>query len=205
MVVTTVVSSSMLAKMAANAGVRCEETLTGFKWVVRPAIEDSSAQFILGYEEALGFAVNDVVRDKDGITAGITFLQMMARLRAAGLSPLDRLDQLAQQFGRHVNRQLSLRFDGAEARERMAERMQSLRSIPVTELAGQPVVATTDYLAREGRDRSDILRYDLAGGGRVMLRPSGTEPKLKVYLELIDPASDALLDDLANAVKGLLS
>jgi phosphomannomutase len=199
------VSSSLLSKMAANAGVRYEETLTGFKWVVRPAIDDPDARFIFGYEEALGFAVNDIVRDKDGITAAITFLQMMARLRAAGLSPLDRLDLLAQKFGRHVSRQASLRFDGADPRGRMAERMQSLRSIPVTELAGQSVVATVDYLAREGRERSDILRYDLAGGGRVMLRPSGTEPKLKVYIEVVDPASDAVIDELAVAVQGLLS
>jgi phosphomannomutase len=80
-----------------------------------------------------------------------------------------------------------------------------LRSIPITELAGQPVVSVVDYLAREGRERSDILRYDLAGGGRIMLRPSGTEPKLKVYIEVIDPESDAILDELAVAVKGLLS
>jgi phosphomannomutase len=205
LVVTTVVSSSMLSKMAASAGIRCEETLTGFKWVVRPAIDDPEAQFILGYEEALGFAVNDIVRDKDGITAGVAFLQMMAALRAEGLSPWDRLDQLAKQFGRHISRQVSIRFDGVDARGRMAERMQSLRSIPITELAGQEVVSTIDYLAHEGRQQSDILRYDLADGGRVMLRPSGTEPKLKVYIEVIDPPSDTLLDELAVAVKGLLS
>ena len=205
LVVTTVVSSSMLSKMALSAGIRCEETLTGFKWVVRPAIDYPDAQFIFGYEEALGFAVNDIVRDKDGITAGVAFLQMMAGLRAEGLSPWDRLDQLAKQFGRHISRQVSIRFDGVDARGRMAERMQSLRSIPITELAGQEVVSTIDYLAREDRQRSDILRYDLAGGGRAMLRPSGTEPKLKVYIEVIDPPSDTLLDGLAVAVKGLLS
>jgi phosphomannomutase len=205
LVVTTVVSSSLLSKMAADAGIRYEETLTGFKWVVRPEIEEPDAQFIFGYEEALGYTVNDIVRDKDGITAAIAFLKMMASLRAAGLTPWDRLDQLAAQFGRHISRQVSIRFDGAEARERMANRMQSLRSIPITELAGQAVVSTVDYLAREGRQRSDILRYDLADGGRVMLRPSGTEPKLKVYIEVIDPPNDALLDDLALAVKNLLS
>ncbi|HUP72259.1 MAG TPA: hypothetical protein VM282_04365 [Acidimicrobiales bacterium] len=205
LVVTTVVSSSLLSKMAADAGTRYEETLTGFKWVVRPAIENPDAQFIFGYEEALGYAVNDIVRDKDGITAAIAFLKLMAVLRADGLSPWDRLDQLAAQFGRHVSRQVSIRFDGVEARERMAERMQSLRSMQITELAGQVVVATIDYLAHEGRLRSDILRYDLAGGGRVMLRASGTEPKLKVYIEVIDPPSDTLIGSLAEAVKGLLS
>ena len=163
----------------------------------------------------MGFAVNDIVRDKDGITAGIAFLQMMAALRADGLSPWDRLDQLATEFGRHISRQVSIRFDGADARGRMADRMQSLRSIPITELAGQHVESTIDYLAREGNQRSDILRYDLEGssdpqsgklrGGRVMLRPSGTEPKLKVYIEVIDPPSDTVLDDLAVAVKGLVS
>jgi phosphomannomutase len=205
LVVTTVVSSSLLSKIAANAGVNCEETLTGFKWVVRPAIDDPTAQFIFGYEEALGFAVNDIVRDKDGITAAIAFLQMLAQLRDEGLTPWDRLDQLAAQFGRHVSRQVSVRFDGADASARMTARMQSLRAVPVTELAGQPVAATIDYLSIEGPQRSDILRYDLAGGGRVMLRPSGTEPKLKVYLEVVDPADDTVLDELADAVRNLLS
>ena len=205
LVVTSVVSSSLLSKMAANAGVRCEETLTGFKWVVRPAIDDPQAQFIFGYEEALGFAVNDIVRDKDGITAAITFLEMMAALRAEGLSPFDRLDQLAAQFGRHVSRPVSIRFDGTGAHARMTDRMQSLRSIPITELAGQAVVSIVDYLTLEGRQRADILRFDLAGGGRVMLRPSGTEPKLKVYIEVIDPVDDSILDKLAEAVRGLLS
>jgi phosphomannomutase len=205
LVVTTVVSSSLLSKMAANAGVQCEETLTGFKWVVRPAVDDPSAHFVFGYEEALGFAVNDIVRDKDGITAAIAFLRMLAQLREAGLTPWDRLDQLAAQYGRHESRQLSVRFDGPEAAARMTARMQSLRAIPVAELAGQPVAATIDYLTLEGPQRSDILRYDLAGGGRVMLRPSGTEPKLKVYLEVVDPADDSVLDELADAVRGLLS
>jgi phosphomannomutase len=205
LVVTSVVSSSLLSKMAANAGVRCEETLTGFKWIVRPAIDDPSAQFIFGYEEALGFAVNDIVRDKDGITAAIAFLQMLAQLREDGLTPWDRLDQLASQFGRHVSRQVSVRFDGADAGARMSARMQSLRAVPVTEFAGQPVAATIDYLALEGPQKSDILRYDLAGGGRVMLRPSGTEPKLKVYLEVVDPADDRVLDELADAVRKMLA
>jgi phosphomannomutase len=205
LVVTTVVSSALLSKLAAKAGVRCEETLTGFKWVVRPAIEDPEAHFIFGYEEALGFAVNDIVRDKDGITAAIMFLEMMAALRAGGVSPFDRLDELAQQFGRHISRQLSIRFDGAGAHARMTERMQSLRSIPITELAGQPVVSIVDYLTHEGRQRSDILRFDLADGGRVMLRPSGTEPKLKVYIEVIDPPNDEVIDGLAEAVRVLLS
>ena len=192
LVVTTVVSSSMLAKLAADAGVRFVETLTGFKWVVRPAIDDPHAHFIFGYEEALGYAVNDVVRDKDGISAAVEAVAMAADLRAEGSSLLDRLDALAARYGRHHRRSTSVRFDGTDAGQVMAARMATLRAGPPREVGGFRVQEVIDYLPGiRGLAPTDLLRFVLDGGARVQLRPSGTEPKLKVYVETVSPPGSA--------------
>jgi phosphomannomutase len=191
LVVTTVVSSSLLSKQAARHGARYAETLTGFKWVVRPALRDPSARFVFGYEEALGYAVNDAVRDKDGISAAVVFLQMLARLRRAGTDAVTELDRLASVYGRHLTAQASVRVDGPGATERLTQRMAELRENPPSTIGPHAVTSTTDYLDDgTGLPASDILRFDVAGGGRVMLRPSGTEPKLKIYVELVVPATD---------------
>jgi phosphomannomutase len=209
-VVTTLVSSSMLSKQAAAHGVHYVETLTGFKWVVRPALEDPTLRFVFGYEEALGYAVNDVVRDKDGITAAVTFLRMLAGLRAAGRDALAELDHLAAQHGRHLTAQVSVRVEGTNAIERLAERMAILRADPPTSIGRRAVIEITDYLTEgTGLPPSDILRLDLEGGARVMLRPSGTEPKLKVYVEVVAEADDSsaptALDELAADVRKLVA
>jgi phosphomannomutase len=191
LVVTTVVSSSLLAKQAAASGVRFAETLTGFKWVVRPAMRDPSSRFLFGYEEALGYSVTDAVRDKDGISAAVVFLQMVARLRRAGSDATRELERIATVYGRHLTAQTSVRVEGSGAADRLRERMAELRDDPATSIGSHAVTATTDYLDDgTGLPQSDILRFDVADGGRVMLRPSGTEPKLKVYVELVVPASD---------------
>jgi phosphomannomutase len=188
LVVTTVVSSSMLSKLALAAGVHFTETLTGFKWVVRPAIVDRHLHFIFGYEEALGYAVNDVVRDKDGISAAVAALEMFADLLAAGSSPLQRLDELAAQFGRHRRGSTSVRFTGSFATADMTASMAALRAAPPRELAGRAVVEVVDYLpGHKGLPSTDLLRLVLDDGARVQLRPSGTEPKLKVYVETVTP------------------
>jgi phosphomannomutase len=185
------VSSSLLAKQAAASGVRFAETLTGFKWVVRPAMRDPSSRFLFGYEEALGYSVTDAVRDKDGISAAVVFLQMVARLRRAGSDATRELERIATVYGRHLTAQTSVRVEGSGAADRLRERMAELRDDPATSIGSHAVTATTDYLDDgTGLPQSDILRFDVADGGRVMLRPSGTEPKLKVYVELVVPASD---------------
>jgi phosphomannomutase len=209
LVVTTVVSSALLSKQAAAFGARYAETLTGFKWVVRPALRDPSAHFIFGYEEALGYAVTDIVRDKDGISAAVVFLQMLARLRRSGSDVIGELERIASTYGRHLTAQASVRVEGAGAADRLRERMAELRENPPTAIGPHAVTATTDYLHEgTGLPQSDILRFDVAGGGRVMLRPSGTEPKLKVYVELVVPASDQFarqaLDALVVDARALL-
>ena len=198
MVVTTVVSSSMLSKMAGAAGVRFVETLTGFKWVVRPGIIDPTAQFVFGYEEALGYAVNDVVRDKDGISAAVAAVTMAADLRARGSSLIERLAELAAQFGRHHRRSTSIRFEGIDASSAMAARMAALRAAPPRDIEGHRVIEVIDFqLGHNGLAPTDLLRFVLEGGGRVQLRPSGTEPKLKIYVETVAPPGAS--DDGATA------
>ena len=211
LVVTTVVSSSMLSKLAAHAGVQFTETLTGFKWVVRPAIDDPHLQFVFGYEEALGYTVNDIVRDKDGISAAVATLEMFADLRAAGSSPLQRLDELAEQFGRHRRGSTSVRFTGTHAGTDMAASMATLRAAPPSHLGEHRVVEVVDYQhGHDGLPPTDLLRLILDDGTRVQLRPSGTEPKLKVYVEMITStgARDGgpqEVDDLVKAVAALVS
>jgi phosphomannomutase len=205
LVVTTVVSSGMLAEIAAAAGVHFAETLTGFKWVVRPAMTDPSLHFVHGYEEALGYAVNDVVRDKDGISAAVATVAMAADLRAAGSSLLDRLDELAAVHGRYHRATASVRFEGAGASGHMAERMAALRAAPPASLAGRVVREVVDFLpGHAGLPPADLLRYVL-DGARVQLRPSGTEPKLKVYVETLGEADGSAADALVVAARALVT
>jgi phosphomannomutase len=177
---TTVVSSSLLSKIAESAGARFAETLTGFKWIVRAADHLPRTRFVFGYEEALGYAVGDVVRDKDGISAAIALLGLAAQAWAAGQTLLDRWDALEEAHGVHLTAQLTLptRTPG--------EIMAGLRAAAPGALGESPVRSVTD-LAPGGADLPPtdalILRLD---GARVVLRPSGTEPKLKAYLEVTE-------------------
>jgi len=174
----SIVSSRMLAAMAAGAGIRHEETLTGFKWISRVA------GLRYGYEEALGYCVDPgQVRDKDGISAALMLSEMAAGLRAEGRSLLDVLDDLAIRHGVHETASFALRVDDLSL---IAMVMSRLRDSPPSEVGGVPV-ARIDDLA-QGSTRlppTDGLRIHLEDKSRVIVRPSGTEPKLKVYLEVI--------------------
>jgi phosphomannomutase len=211
LVVTTVVSSTLLSKIAAAAGARYAETLTGFKWIVRAgqgAAGAADSRFLFGYEEALGYAVGDVVRDKDGISAALALLSLAATARAAGRSLLDRWDALEAGHGVHLTAQITLHVSSP------AGIMGRLRAAPPAALAGQPVTSSADLATgageaggadtelagganagRPGEPRlppADVLIYRLPGA-RVVIRPSGTEPKLKAYLEIVEPATPRTL------------
>ncbi|WP_426571664.1 phospho-sugar mutase [Aquihabitans sp. McL0605] len=184
---TTIVSSTLLGKMAAAVDVRFVETLTGFKWVCRAAGPHGHLGF--GYEEALGFCIGDLVHDKDGITAAVVFAEAVAALADEGLTVLDVLDELAIAHGVHQTTQWSVRIPGADAMEVMAAAMHRMRTGPPTELAGRPVIRTDDLIdgdAGRGFVPSDVLIWHL-DGARVVVRPSGTEPKLKAYVEVVEP------------------
>jgi phosphomannomutase len=177
LVASTVVSSTLLSKIAASAGVRYAATLTGFKWIARAADGVPGARFVFGYEEALGYAVGAVVRDKDGIGAALAVLRLAADARAAGRSVLDRYDELETAHGVHLTSQLTLRTAD------QAQVMRRLRADPPAEFGGQPVTGMADLAAS---DRADVLIFRLPGA-RVVLRPSGTEPKIKCYIEITEP------------------
>ncbi len=188
LLVSTVASSTQLERMAAEAGVAYRQTLTGFKWIMGAVAEASPRRLLLGYEEALGYAVSDVVRDKDGISAALLLCRAVLEARAAGRTLLDELDILARRFGVHATRPLSVELDGGGP-ERAAAIMGRLRDHPPERLAGRPLVSIDDRLAGPA-PHSDVLVF-AADGVRLVVRPSGTEPKLKTYLQAIEPVGGA--------------
>ncbi|MFF9057573.1 phospho-sugar mutase [Streptomyces sp. NPDC101213] len=201
----SIVSSSLLGRIAEKAGLPYEETLTGFKWIARV----DGLRY--GYEEALGYCVDpDGVRDKDGITAALLVTELASELKESGRTLLDLLDDLAVEHGLHATDQLSVRVEDLTV---IARAMERLRENPPTELAGLAITRAEDLT--RGTDRlppTDGLRYTL-DGARVIVRPSGTEPKLKCYLEVVVPvgspaglpAARARAAELLAAVKRDLS
>jgi phosphomannomutase len=189
----SIVSSSLLGKMAERHGQAYAETLTGFKWIARV---DGLA---FGYEEALGYCVApDQVRDKDGVSAAVLVVELAALLKAEGRTLLDRLDEIAQEHGVHATDQLSVRVDDVSV---ISDAMSRLRSHPPTELGGLRVEQAEDLThGSAALPPTDGLRYRLADGGRVIVRPSGTEPKLKGYLEVVI-AVDGTGSDAVDAAR----
>ncbi|MFP3988326.1 phospho-sugar mutase [Streptomyces sp. E11-3] len=189
----SIVSSSLLGRIAEAAGLGYEETLTGFKWIAR--VEGLR----YGYEEALGYCVDpEGVRDKDGITAALLVAELASELKEQGRTLLDLLDELAVEHGLHATDQLSVRVEDLSL---IANAMRRLREQPPVALAGLPVTRAEDLT--QGTDAlppTDGLRYTL-DGARVIVRPSGTEPKLKCYLEVVVPVAgpDSASLDAARA------
>ena len=195
-VATTVVSSRLLSALAAEAGVTYGEALTGFKWVVRTPV--AGQRFLFGYEEALGYCVGRLVRDKDGITAALVVAELAAALRVEGRSLLDRLEEIFRRHGVHVTRQRSIRLSGADWLMRVTTAMAAVRADPPATLAGRALLHVEDLSLTPTRFPvpSDVLIWTIEGA-RVVLRPSGTEPKLKTYAEAVVHLSAT--DDLATA------
>jgi phosphomannomutase len=194
---TTIVSSSLLGTMAAAYDVGYEETLTGFKWIGRvPGLA-------FGYEEALGYCVApDLVRDKDGVSALLRVLELAAELKAEGRTLLDRLDEIAATYGLHATDQLSVRVTDLTL---ISAAMERLRADPPASLGGLAVEQIDDL--SEGSASlppTDGLRFRLAAGGRVVVRPSGTEPKLKAYLEVVIPVEGGDVDAARISAAGRL-
>jgi phosphomannomutase len=184
--VTTIVSSTMLAAVARAAGLGFRQTLTGFKWITRP---DDIA---FGYEEALGYCVDPAaVRDKDGISASARMLELAAHLLSRGSDVAAQLDALAAEHGVHLTDQISIRVSELSDRDRALAALAAEPQRAVTDLAG---VEDLEDSAATGLPPTPGLRLTLADGGRVVARPSGTEPKLKVYLEVVESSGDLAAD-----------
>lgn len=188
---TTIVSSQLLSRIAAAASLPYEETLTGFKWLAR--VDGLRYAF----EEALGYCVDpEGVRDKDGVTAALLITELAAELKRSGRTLSDLLDDLALEFGLHATDQLSVRVEDLSL---IADAMRRLRAQPPTALAGLSVTRADDLTqGTETLPPTDGLRYYLSGSpesgveaARVVVRPSGTEPKLKCYLEVVVPVTSA--------------
>jgi phosphomannomutase len=197
----SIVSSSALRKISGHYGVDFQEVLTGFKWIAK--IENLA----FGYEEAIGYAVDsDNVNDKDGISAAIFLAQIATDLKRDGLTISDLLNQVWERHGFHGTEQISIRVTDMSAITRL---LAGLRSNPPREIAGRVVESIDDLAApTDGLPPTDGLRIWLAGGIRIIVRPSGTEAKMKCYFEVVTATSDEsqkLLDEIRSPLKELLS
>jgi phosphomannomutase len=193
----SIVSSSLLGKMAAAAGQPHEETLTGFKWIGR--VEGLA----FGYEEALGYCCDpEHVRDKDGVSALLLVCELAAAAKAEGRGLTDVLDDIAHEHGLHATDQLSVRFEDLSD---IPATMERLRATPPTTLGGLAVERVEDLAKGSAQlPPTDGLRYSLAHGARVIVRPSGTEPKVKCYLEVVVPVGDEDVDAARISAAGRL-
>lgn len=194
---TTIVSSRLLRRLAAHYQAAYFETLTGFKWLANEALErqKQDQQLIFAYEEALGYTIGELVRDKDGISALVAFAELAAHLRDAKQSVLTRLESIYRQHGLFVTGQKTLTLSGANN-----ELTRQLRATLPSHIAGRRVIDTQDLLQpQKGRTflPSDVLIFDLEGDARVIIRPSGTEPKIKCYYEICEAC--AAEESFANA------
>lgn len=226
-VATTVVSSGLLGRLAEAAGARYVETLTGFKWIMHDSAARPDVRFLFGYEEAIGYAVNAVVRDKDGISAALLVAGIAAEAKQQGRTLADRLDNIARRFGLYATEEFALDLLGATGEAEGRRLMAKLRAAPPTWLARCPVTEIDDALFHlrrhaDGHEEklelpaSDVLIWRCAEKIRVVVRPSGTEPKLKVYLQVVVPVeasgdvaaatgiAQGQLDELSAAVRILL-
>ncbi len=197
----SIVSSSALRKIAAHYGVDFKEVLTGFKWLAK--IEDLA----YGYEEAIGYAVDsETVNDKDGVSAALFLAQIAMDLKRDGLTRADLLNEIWERHGFHGTEQISIRVSDMGAITRL---LATLRSNPPQEIAGRAVEAIDDLAApTDGLPPTDGLRIWLAGGIRAIIRPSGTEAKMKCYIEVITKTSDesaALINELREPLRKFLT
>ena len=192
LVVTTLVSSSLLSRMAEAAGVHSEETFTGFKWIGKIATERPDLRLVLGYEQALGYLVAPRPLDKDGITAAVLMAEVAAVAAADGVTLQDRLDSIADRFGRYVTAERSVKMPPADG----AAWVAAIEADPPTEVGGRAVTSVSSY------PEANLVRLMLDGGIRLQIRPSGTEPKVKLYAEAVDVEADVLDDLLSEVTSG---
>ena len=203
LVINTVVSSRLLPRIAAHHGADWAETLTGFKWIMQAASQRAgNHRLVLGYEDALGYAASEAVRDKDGISAGLLIAELVAELKAEGRTLVDLLDGLHRRHGVHATGQRSIRFESASADQQPMERaMAALRQAPPAELAAAAVTAVHDLA--DGSPHlppANVVVLELFGAeARVIVRPSGTEPKMKIYAEAVVAPGDGTAATLNSA------
>ena len=210
--VTTIVSSAMVGALAAEYGFELRRCLTGFKYIGDIITELSDAgqvdRFIFGFEESYGYLSGDHVRDKDAVNASLLICQMAQDYKLRGMNLAQAMRALYEKHGWWLNRTASVSFPGAAGAETMRSIMAKLREQAPSELAGRAVEAVVDYEGGvNGLPSANVVEFDVEGGNKVIVRPSGTEPKIKLYVFAKDAdraAADALLDALEAAGRELL-
>ena len=222
--VKSIVSTPLADVVAAHYGVECRNVLTGFKWIgdqiARLEAAGQVERFIFGFEESYGYLAGSYVRDKDAVIGSMLICEMAAYYRSIGSSIKEELERIYAQYGRYLNKVDSFEFPGLSGMDKMAGIMQSLRQNPPAEFAGYKVVSVADYQARTKTDlvtgavepidlpAANVLIYALEGGASVVVRPSGTEPKIKTYFTTLGKdlaEAEAQKDALAEALKPLFS
>ena len=212
--VKSLVSTPLADAVAANYGVEMRNVLTGFKWIGDQIANLEAAgeveRFILGFEESYGYLAGPYVRDKDAIIGSMLICEMAAYYRSIGSSVKERLESIYAKYGRYLNKVDSFEFPGLSGMDKMAGIMAQLRENPPAEIGGYKVVKVTDYKKTEetGLPAANVLVYGLEGGAVVIVRPSGTEPKIKTYFTTLGKdlaEAQAQKDVLAAGLKPLLS
>jgi phosphomannomutase len=193
----SIVSCSLLKAIAESAGHQYQQTLTGFKWIAR------IPELRFGYEEALGYCVDpDAVKDKDGVSAALLIAEMAAHLKAAGRTVQDVLDELAMAHGLYVTEQVSVRVQDVTL---ISDIMCKLRGATPTAVGGFEVLEFDDFeQGVDGLPPTDGLRFMLEGDSRIIVRPSGTEPKIKCYLQVVIPVSPGTLEPARRTARDRL-
>ncbi len=213
-VVKSLVSTPLADKVAAHYGVEMRNVLTGFKWIgdqiARLEAAGEVDRFILGFEESYGYLAGSYVRDKDAIVGSMLICEMAAYYRSIGSSIKQRLEEIYAQYGRYLNKVDSFEFPGLSGMDKMAGIMSGLRQNPPTEIGGYKVEKVTDYqnTAETGLPAANVLVYALDGGATVIVRPSGTEPKIKTYFTTLGKTlaeAEAQKEALAAALKPILA
>ena len=212
--VKSIVSTPLADAVAKSYGVEMRSVLTGFKWIGDQIANLEAAgevdRFIFGFEESYGYLAGPYVRDKDAIIGSMLICEMAAYYRSIGSSIKERLESIYQKFGRYLNKVDSFEFPGLSGMDKMAGIMDSLRKNPPAEIGGYKVETVTDYLQPEktGLPAANVLIYALEGGATVVVRPSGTEPKIKTYFTTLGKdlqEAEAQKEKLAQALKPILA
>lgn len=211
--VTTIVSSAMCDDVAAHYGFELRRTLTGFKYIGeqigRLEAAGEADRFMFGFEESYGYLAGTHVRDKDAVVASMLIVQMARHYRKQGMTLVQAMRALYDKFGWQTNRTISLAYPGADGAQRMADIMAGLRAQPPAQVADRDVADVVDYAEGVGDlPKANVVEFRLAGGGKLIVRPSGTEPKIKAYLFAKAPdqtGADAMLDALEQSARELLA
>ena len=218
----SIVTTELARAICDDYGVAMFDTLTGFKFIgelIQQFEDTGSHSFLFGFEESYGYLSSTFVRDKDGVNASLLLAEVAAACKAEGITLYDRVQAIFQRYGYYVEKVVSKTLPGKDGLEKMQKIMEGLRKNPPSELAGIPILARRDYLSGTRTDdmggetamglpESDVLYYEMKGGHWVCIRPSGTEPKIKLYVNTCageETASQALNDALIRSCEALLS